>query len=99
MTYNYEIDFSFSKPVNYLWPNLNDSLGVEKANEAVHQAIDLQLMNGNISTLPVLFLETCGIALVRIDTLRKQTGVFVVRSRTVLLFSIKMNCFQLINEV
>ena len=79
-----EIDFSSCKPVNYLWPQLVERLGVEVAHNAAQQAFDLQRINGKRETLPVLFAETCGIALIQIDLLRHSTGIAFFEDRNML---------------
>ena len=48
---------------NDLWPDFINKIGVFKASLAVRQALDLQRMQGNSSTLPVLIMETCGTCL------------------------------------
>ncbi len=93
------IEFSGCMPVNYLWPKLNDNLGTSKAKEAVSQALDQQLMNGDDNTIPVLLFETCGIALVQKDLIYEQTGLLSCGSKTVLILSIRYSCFQLIREI
>ena len=47
------LDLTECIPVNHLWKDLLNRLGIEKANRAVRQAIDLQLMHGCKKTLPV----------------------------------------------
>ena len=54
------LDLSNCEPVNDLWAEFSETLGLEKASKAVRQAIDLQAMNGVEGTLPILFIETCG---------------------------------------
>ena len=51
---DFNFDFVNCEHVNYLWPDLVERLGSAKAQVAVRQAIDLQLMQGNKNTLPVL---------------------------------------------
>ena len=92
------IEFTDYKPGNYLWPELVEKLGSERANRAVRQALDLQCMNGNSSTLPVLFFETCGLALTSIDSLFSQTGLPCHGDRMVLILSTKKSSFQLLEE-
>ena len=46
--------------------SLIEGLGADRAQKAVHQALHLQCMNVNLSTLPVFFCEICGIALTNI---------------------------------
>ena len=52
------LDFSTFAPANHLWQRLVERLGLDKAQCAVHQALDLQGMHGNVGTLPVLIFET-----------------------------------------
>ncbi|MFL0770442.1 MAG: hypothetical protein AB8B70_07755 [Prochlorococcus sp.] len=82
--------------VNHLWPLLVERLGLEKSQQAVKQALDLQRMAGNKSTLPVLFSETCGIALADIQFLRHQTGLACNGERMVLLVNPREKIMQLI---
>ena len=93
------IDFSCFTPVNFLWPNFVEKLGVNKSKIAIQQAIDLQNMQGNISTLPVLLYETCGIALVDIQHFYSQTGLPCRNSKNLLILSIRDYQLQLLHEV
>ncbi len=98
MLYPSNFDLSVFQPVNYLWPQLVDKLGVEKAQHAVRQALDLQRMNGSLRTLPVLLFETCGLALVNIDLIRKNTGFPCHGNNMILILSTKEQSFQLLHE-
>jgi len=93
------IDFSPCEPVNGLWPALVERLGLEKAQRAVRQALDLQRMSGHGGTLPVLFCETCGLALASTDLLREQTGLNAHGDRMVLLYSSRAQELQLLQHV
>ena len=44
--------------------NFISKIGILRAKSAVRQALDLQRMQGNKSTLPILIVETCGTALI-----------------------------------
>ena len=90
------IDFSACELVNGLWPSLVERLGLEKAQRAARQALDLQQMSGHGGTLPVLFCETCGLALASTDSLRKQTGLNGHGERMVLLYSSRSQEVQLL---
>ena len=90
------VDFAASAPVNDLWPSLVERLGLERSQRAVRQALDLQAMQGSAATLPVLFCETCGLALASTDLLREQTGLNGHGENYVLLFSAKANAVQLV---
>ena len=92
-------DYSSCEAVDYLLPQLVDRLGIDKLKEAIHQAFDMQLMNGNNSTLPVLITETCGLALASAELLFLQTGTHPNRKGLVLLLSIKKNVFQIIGDL
>ena len=91
-------DFASCLPVNHLWPAFVDRLGVDKAQRAVCQALDLQGMRGHDGTLPVLFTETCGLALARTDLVREQTGLNAHGERMVLLLSVREQTIQLLQH-
>ncbi|KGG15547.1 hypothetical protein EV06_1421 [Prochlorococcus sp. MIT 0602] len=93
------MDLTDCEPVNFLWSELSDRLGLEKACQAVRQAIDLQVMNGDEKTLPILFIETCGVALTTFNTLRNQTGISLYGSNKVLIFSKTKKSFQVLYEL
>ena len=92
------IDFASCTPVNHLWPALVERLGSEKAQQAVRQALDLQGMSGQSGSLPVLFVETCGLALANSDLLREQTGLNGHGDRMVLLLSTREQSLQLLQQ-
>ena len=75
---------------------LVERLGLERSQRAVRQALDLQAMQRSAETLPVLFCETCGLALASTDLLREQTGLNGHGENFVLLFSPKANAVQLV---
>ena len=93
------LDLSNCEPVNDLWAEFSETLGLEKATKAVRQAIDLQAMNGVEGTLPILFIETCGVGLTTFSTLREQTGISLSGSNKVLIFSKKKKSFQVLHEL
>ena len=92
------IDFSTYTPVNHLWPAFVERLGSEKAQQAVRQALDLQGMSGHAGSLPVLFVETCGLALAYTDLVREQTGLNSHGYRMVLLLSRRELEVQLLQD-
>ena len=53
----------------------------------MRQALDLQAMRGDATTLPVLLLETCGMALIQAQALRGQLGLAGSAELQVLLVS------------
>ena len=93
------VDFAASTPVNDLWPALVERLGLERSQRAVRQALDLQAMQGSAATLPVLFCETCGLALASTDLLREQTGLNGHGDNFVLLSASRSNAVQLVCPV
>ena len=95
---NHSLDLSECESDNSLWAFLLEKLGSDKAKQAIRQASDLQSMNGNEQTLPVLFIETCGVALTNYETLKNQTGLIVLGENKVLIFSSKRKSFQLLQE-
>jgi hypothetical protein len=92
------LDLARFTPVNHLWPELVERLGLERSQRAVQQALDLQAMHGTASTLPLLLVETCGLALVQIEQLRRQTGLTGAGDRLVLLLSQRNACLQLLRS-
>ena len=89
-------DFSSFTPVNDLWPVFVERLGFDRSKRAVQQALDLQSMSGGPGTLPVLFSDTCGVALASSVLLREQTGLNAHAEGMVLLLSKKAGEIQLI---
>ena len=96
INYNVIIDIKNCSIVNYLWVDLLNRLGFEKANQAISQAFDLNLMTGHQDTLPVLFIETCGIALIDFKTLEKQPELKLDDSNKVILYCPKNKEIQLL---
>jgi len=80
-----ELDLAACTPVNDLWPALVERLGLERSTRAARQALDLQAMRGQPTTLPVLIVETCGVALLERETLRLSTGLPAPLGQGVLL--------------
>ena len=83
---------------NDLWSTFINHIGMSKAKLAIRQSLALQYMQGNISTLPVLILETCGCALVATEALRSLTGLPSFGKGMVLIYSTKSNLVQLLRE-
>ena len=68
-----QIEFSKYELVNFLWPELIEDYGFDKARKIVSQAIDLQKMNGTKNcTMPIIFSGTGGLALIPIQMLEKE---------------------------
>ncbi|MEY3963577.1 MAG: hypothetical protein RLZZ106_832 [Cyanobacteriota bacterium] len=70
-----DLDLAGCTPVNHLWGELVERLGLERSTRAVQQALDLQAMRGSDSSLPVVLVETCGMALIERGALRRATGL------------------------
>ena len=70
-----DLDLAACTPVNHLWPELVERLGCERSARAAQQALDLQAMRGSEATLPVVLVETCGMALLERAALRRATGL------------------------
>jgi hypothetical protein len=92
------LDLARFTPVNHLWPELVERLGLERSGRAVQQALDLQAMHGTAATLPLLLVETCGLALVQAEQLRLQTGLVGAGERLVLLLSQRQSTLQLLRH-
>ena len=96
------IRFEFSKyeSVNFLWYELIEDYGFEKAKKIVSQAIDLQKMNEKKSmTMPIIFSGTGGLALIPIQLLKQQDLKSTFKNTQVLIFNLKKKSFQILNEV
>ncbi len=95
------IRFDFSKyhSTNFLWPELIEDYGFEKAKKIVSQAIDLQKMNGKkCKTMPIIFSGTGGLALIPIQLLRLHDFKSTFKDTQVLIFNLKKKSFQILNE-
>ena len=83
---------------NELWPDFINKVGFFKAKSAVRQALDLQRMQGNLSTLPVLIIETCGTALVDSQVILNHIGLRYMDRGMILIYSNKLNSMQLLRD-
>ena len=83
---------------NQLWPNFINKIGISKAKSAVRQALDLQKMQGNSSTCPLLIMETCGAALVNSQVVKTHIGLTYVEQGMLLIYSNKSNAIQLLRD-
>tara|TARA_B100001250_G_C19761442_1_gene772663 strand:- start:1199 stop:1504 length:306 start_codon:yes stop_codon:yes gene_type:complete len=83
---------------NNLWSNFINKIGIFKAKVAVRQALDLQIMQGTSSTLPVLILETCGTALVDSQFIKTHIGLTYIESGMILIYSNKLDAIQLLRD-
>ena len=94
-----QIEFSKYEPVNFLWSELIEQYGFDKARKIVSQAIDLQRMNGTKNiTMPIIFSGTGGLALVPIKILEKEDLKISFKDNQVLIFNLKGKSFQILNE-
>ena len=92
------LDFDKSILSNDLWPDFVNNIGMMKAKLAVSQSLDLQRMQGNSETLPVLILETCGTALVNYQVVKTLIGLSYVERGMILIYSNQLNAIQLLRE-
>ena len=94
-----QIQFSKYESVNFLWSELIEHFGFERAKKIVSQAIDLQKMNGNRNvTIPIIFSGTGGLALIPIKSLREESLKNNFKENQVLIFNLKKKSFQVLNE-
>jgi len=92
-----DLDLAGCSPVNDLWPQLVERLGLERSARAARQALDLQAMRGTAATVPLLVAETCGVGLLVRERLRASTGLPVPEGAGVLLlFSGPRQALQLL---
>ena len=98
MKYSSLSDFEKCSISNELWPDFINKIGISKAKLAVHQALDLQKMQGNSFTLPVLILETCGAALVNSKVVMMHIGLSYIEQDMLLIYSNKSNSIQLLRD-
>ncbi len=94
-----KLDLSTCKPTNNLWSDFVKTFGIEKAHQAVREAINLQRMQGDLYSLPIFFISTGGIALISFETLKKQTGLNLETSNKILLYCHKRKSYQVIHEL
>ena len=82
-----QIEFSKYESVNFLWSELIEDHGFDKARKIVSQAIDLQKMNGKKNnTMPIIFSGTGGIALIPIQMIGKENFKISCKDNQVLIF-------------
>ena len=94
-----QIEFSKYESVNFLWPELIEDYGFDKAKKIVSQAIDLQKMNGTKnSTMPIIFSGTGGLALIPTQMLKKENFEISYKDNQVLIFNLKRKSFQVLSE-
>ena len=93
------IEFSKYESVNFLWTDLIEDYGFEKARKIVSQAIDLQKMNGKENiTMPIIFSGTGGLALINLEFLKKEDLKISMEDNQVLIFNLKKKSFQILKE-
>jgi len=94
-----QIEFSKYELVNFLWSELIEDYGFDKARKIVSQAIDLQKMNGKKNnTMPIIFSGTGGLALISLQMLEKEYSKINYKDNQVLIFNLKRKSFQILNE-
>ncbi len=92
------LNFDDSLISNSLWSSFINQIGLYKARLAVRQALDLQRMQGDINTLPVLILETCGSAVVSSEIIKTYIGLSCNDNGMLLIYSTKLNSIQLLKD-
>ena len=96
---NISIEFSKYESVNFLWPELIEQYGCEKAKKIVSQAIDLQKMNGTEdATIPIIFSGTGGLALISTELIKDLASEQNFNENQVIIFNPKKRLFQLLNN-
>ena len=94
-----KLEFTKYESVNFLWSELIEHYGFERAKKIVSQAIDLQKMSGNKNvTIPIIFSGTGGLALIPIQSLKRKTLKSNSKENQVLIFNPKKKSFQILNE-
>ncbi len=94
-----KIEFSKYQLVDFLWSELIENYGFERAKKIVSQAIDLQKMNGKKNlTLPIIFSGTGGSALIPTELLKKKDFISSFKDTQLLIFNLKKKSFQIIKE-
>ena len=94
-----QIEFSKYESVNFLWSEIIEDYGFDKARKIVSQAIDLQKMNGTKNnTMPIIFSGTGGLALIPIQMLQKDAFKLNYKDNQVLIFNLKRKSYQILNE-
>ena len=92
------VNLSECSHVKNLWSSFLMRFGSEKATRAIRQAIDLQNMRGDKTTVPILFVSTGGIALTTYDCIKKQTGISFYGNNKVILYCKKESEIQILHE-
>jgi len=95
-----QIEFSKYESVNFLWSELIEDYGFDKARKIVSQAIDLQKMYGTgNNTMPIIFSGTGGLALIPLQKVENVDYKISFKENQVLIFNLKKKSFQILNEV
>ena len=96
---NITIELSKDNNVNFLWSELIENFGFEKANKILSQAIDLQKMNGKKDiTMPIVFTGTGGLALISADLIKGNNQIEDQKGCQILIFNPKKKLFQILYE-
>ena len=94
-----KLEISKYESVNFLWSELIEQYGFERAKKIVSQAIDLQKMSGNKNlTIPIIFSGTGGLALFPIKSLKQEHLKNNFNENQVVIFNLKKKSFQVLNE-
>mgnify|MGYP001107581154 FL=1 len=95
---NINIELSKYLAVDFLWTDLIEKFGLDKANKLVKQAIDLQKMQGSHDTIPIIFTGTGGLALIQEESFKYEKRDSKTKPTQVLIFNMKMKSFQILHE-
>ena len=96
---NIPLELSDLSSVSYLWSELIENFGFDRAKKLISQANDLQRMNGvNNMTIPIVFTGTGGLALISTDLLEKKTSFENKKGNKVLIYNPKKRIFQILYE-
>ena len=98
MTILHNIDLFKCSPVNTLWVDFINDFGLNKAKLAIRQALDLQRMQGDSETLPILITGTCGVGLISHNMIFEILGFAPSDSNLILLYDSKEFKIQLLKS-
>ena len=94
-----QLEISKYESVNFLWCELIEDYGFEKARKLLSQAIDLQKMNDKENlTLPIIISGTGGLALLQKKLLKEVVFEENSKDIKVLIFNLKKKYFQILND-
>ena len=94
------IELSNYNSVDFLWTDIIEKFGLDKAKQIISQAINVQRMQGKKkNTMPIVFTGTGGSALISIESIKKEKSSIDFDETNVLIFNLKEKSFQLLKEI